>query len=844
MAVVATFRADFSDFIKKAEAAQGSLDKMQQAAGVTAGKVKSLENAFGGQRIVMEALAAVDAIEKIGGVSKLTEAEMARVNRTTSEAVAKMKALGLEVPPEIAKLHAATMQAAGSTQQLGAQTTTTSRITQEFTGAIGKMAAAFSVGALIDRTVGAVFSFGAAAIESAGKLTDLRNKTGLSLSLLQEMQVVAEQTGTSLDVFTNAAYQLSLRLASNTDILQELGLSYVELRKLSPDDQFRKVITALEGVDDIQERARIGAELYGSKVYKEIAPAVTEGWSNIAGSIRKANDEQLEAIDAASDGWTMFKRDITTTFQQVAGVWANNYANHGKLTEEQTQHLRMLQRTGQDAHGYLQRVTAERIAAEQAAQPVEQKRTEIARDYVKELDAQTQKVKALTPATIAQITAAQKLGASEEDLIRQFGVSEMTIKLLNEQKKEAAKQATEYEARAKKAQDATDKFAKSVRSLAGNFVELKPAIDDAGVSLQNIARGLEADGTLLYTSINESAKASAAAKKATEEWAMATGAVLAPSISNISTLLTDTGTKSVSMFSNLMQGVPQSILAAIQGGGSIVGAAGASIGTNLMQSFTTKFGPAITAALPFGIGSAITALLPTLGPMFGPVAEKIAGFFKQIFGGPSQEELRGRQAVADFEKQLAGLLTQTQKNEAGNESWKMTVIAIRDAYIAMGRTEQEALADAERLWKSSKQGAQASAAIIAEIEAKMKAQGQTAVEAVEKIGQALDDLPREIDITINTQQEGSGERVGEGYARGTKARTGSWFRNFGGGTLTRLHGDEAVVPRGQAAAFAEATGAGAMSDAVAAEVAGLRADFAMLPTMIGRAVRDAVLVAG
>jgi hypothetical protein len=264
-----------------------------------------------------------------------------------------------------------------------------------------------------------------------------------------------------------------------------------------------------------------------------------------------------------------------------------------------------------------------------------------------------------------------------------------------------------------------------------------------------------------------------------------------------------------------------------------------------MQGFTAKFGPAITAALPFGIGSAITALLPTLGPMFGPVAEKIAGFFKSIFGGPSQEELRGRQAVADFEKQLAGLLTQTQKNEAGNESWKMTVIAIRDAYIAMGRTEAEALADAERLWKSSKGAAGESARVIAEIEAKMKAQAAAAVDGIEKIGVALDQLPDRVDIPINiTSPEGDPTRVGEGYARGTMATTGSWFRNFGAGTAAMLHGDEAVVPRGQAAAFAEATGVGGMSDAVAVEVAGLRSDFALLPQMIGRAVRDAVLVAG
>ena len=59
-----------------------------------------------------------------------------------------------------------------------------------------------------------------------------------------------------------------------------------------------------------------------------------------------------------------------------------------------------------------------------------------------------------------------------------------------------------------------------------------------------------------------------------------------------------------------------------------------------------------------------------------------------------------------------------------------------------------------------------------------------------------------------------------------------------------LHGDEAVVPRGQAGAFAEAMGVGGMSEAVAAEVAGLRSDMQMLPQALARAVRDAVLVAG
>lgn len=812
----------------KAQAAQGSLDKIGQSAGVTASTVSRVGNSFSGERIIREATAAALAVQEIGGASKLTEAEMARVNRTTGEALAKMKALGLEAPAEIVKLNEATQATGGLFSALPGPI---KAVGASLMTALGPIAIA-----------GTVVAAGKKLLDLTGNLTDLSAKTGISTTALQTLGYVTEQAGVSMDEIGGAVTKMSRALVGGDKSavagLQALNLSTADLLKMSPDQAFITIGDAIAKIENPMERATIATKVFG-KSGADLLPAFTGDLGKLADEAKRSgailSEETVRGGDAAGDALGRLANAGLGLIGQVLGPLAPVIELVADLLGRV---LGAAAQTVAKAFDFLKAnllawkaVTLEGIAAiGEMAQKVPfladklgitteaiadmRKSAADARQAIADMGKQ-----GVEPTTAAVAAAAPIVGDYSEKV----------------EKVTKAKKA---------AKDETDKFAKSVKSLATNFVELKPAIDDAGASLQFIARGLAADGTLLYTSINESAKASAAAKKATEEWAMATGAVLAPSISGLSAVLEDAGTKSVSKFASLMQGVPQSIIAAIQGGGSVIGAAGATIGTNLMQAFTTKFGPAITAALPFGIGTAVTALLPMLGPMFGPVAEKIAGFFKQIFGGPSQEELRGRQAVADFEKQLAGLLTQTQLNEAGNESWKKTVIAIRDAYLAMGRTEAEALADAERLWQSSKQGAQASAAVIAEIEAKMKSQGQTAVEAVEKVGEALDNLPREIDITINTQQEGEGTRVGDGYARGTKARTGSWFRNFGGGTLTRLHGDEAVVPRGQAGAFAEAMGVGGMSDAVAAEVAGLRADFAMLPNMIGRAVRDAVLVAG
>jgi hypothetical protein len=814
--------------MKKAESAQGSLDKLGQAAGVTSGTVSRLGNSFSGERLIREASAAALAVQEIGGASKLTEAEMVRVNRTTGEALEKIKALGLQAPAEIVKLNQ--------------ETATAGNLFAKLPGPIANVGAALMTALGPIAIAGTIVAAGKKLLDLTGNLTDLSAKTGISTTALQTLGYVTEQAGVSMDEIGGAVTKMSRALVGGDKSavagLQALNLSTADLLKMSPDQAFITIGDAIAKVENPMERATIATKVFG-KSGADLLPAFTGELGKLADEAKRSgailSEETVRGGDAAGDALGRLANAGIGLIGQVLGPLAPAIELLADLLG------RVLGQAAQYVAKGFDFLRANLLAW---------KATVL--EGVAAIGEMAQKVPFLADKlgiTTEAIASMRQSAAEARQAIADMGKKAVepttaavaaAAPIVGDYSQKVEKVATVKKA----AKDATDTFAKSVKSLAGNFVELKPAVDDAGVSLQNIARGLEADGTLLYTSINESAKASAAAKKATEEWAMANGAVLAPSISGLSAVLEDAGTKSVSRFAGLMQGVPQSIIAAIQGGGSVIGAAGASIGTNLMQAFTTKFGPAISAALPFGIGTAVTALLPTLGPMFGPVAEKIAGFFKSIFGGPSQEELRGRQAVADFEKQLAGLLTQTQRNEAGNESWKMTVIAIRDAYIAMGRTEAEALADAERLWKSSKQGAQASAAVIAEIEAKMKSQGQAAVDAVERVSSALDDLPREIDITINTQQEDDPTRMGDGYARGTKARTGSWFRNFGGGTATMLHGDEAVVPRGQAGAFAEAMGVGGMSDAVAAEVAGLRADFAMLPNMIGRAVRDAVLVAG
>ena len=176
----------------------------------------------------------------------------------------------------------------------------------------------------------------------------------------------------------------------------------------------------------------------------------------------------------------------------------------------------------------------------------------------------------------------------------------------------------------------------------------------------------------------------------------------------------------------LFSDLPKTIIGAFQGGGDVGKSISGSIFGKLFAAdggVVKKLTEGLSKKLGKELGEGIGSMIPGLGTLIGgfagqligPLIGKVAGFFSSMFGGVSKAEKEGR-AVADaFRKQLEASLSTTQKLEAGNDKWKMSVIAIRDAYIANGKTEAEAMAIADRLWKAEKQGAGAVEAVMKEI---------------------------------------------------------------------------------------------------------------------------------
>ena len=84
----------------------------------TTAAMSKMATSFKGDRLINKANAVTAAIDKIGGVSKLTAAEQARVNRTVTAALEKYRALGKQAPDALKRLAAETRTTVTAAERL------------------------------------------------------------------------------------------------------------------------------------------------------------------------------------------------------------------------------------------------------------------------------------------------------------------------------------------------------------------------------------------------------------------------------------------------------------------------------------------------------------------------------------------------------------------------------------------------------------------------------------------------------------------------------------------------------------------------------------------------------
>lgn len=106
MALQGTFVADFSSFQTACDNAVLKLRGFEDSSTKVTGQLNRMADSLSGVKIVQQAQLAVEAVERLGGASRLTENELQRVGAIAAEAAAKLRALGQDVSPQMEALAA------------------------------------------------------------------------------------------------------------------------------------------------------------------------------------------------------------------------------------------------------------------------------------------------------------------------------------------------------------------------------------------------------------------------------------------------------------------------------------------------------------------------------------------------------------------------------------------------------------------------------------------------------------------------------------------------------------------------------------------------------------------
>ncbi len=743
MAVSAKFIADFSDFNDAVQKAEVKLRDFSSGIGRVDKDLAKFGNQFSGTKIIGDATLMAKAVEDIGGASKLTAKEQQQVNTQVTEAIAKFKALGLEAP--------------GHLKALQKETTQQTSLLDKLKGAIGPIGVALA-GAF---TVTAIVGMGKKVLDFADNLTNLAAKTGISTTGLQKLELAFQGSGVSLDTVTSNVTKLAKNLIdgdkSAVSALDKLGLSAKNLKTLAPEQQFLTVADAVGKIQNPTEKAYAAMAIFGkggAELLQGLSGHLTETTAEFEKMGLIIDEETVEAADKFGDQLGLMGKQLLGIAANAIGpllpalsALANLFVTVAGYVGKATGVLvDWVQRGILAAYSAIARFVAG-LADAATHIPLLGKHLGIAGTAADALRASADKADAkltemftstsnvgkaaatsapaligLGKATDTAAKAASELKKVQDDLFgrdvvakaRQYvtaiGDVGNVSKLSVEKQKEVSKAVTdaiEVQHRFGVAVDASFLSLRNaltpISKLRDELRQLETVVDKSTESFEHLSR---------ITPPFDAMRNDLIALETTFQTTGIDGMLinLGDDLKRIGQIAKPVLKGLKQQFEDTFGGLNDIFKSAFEGGGGVGGA---------VQSLATD----ITAS--------VLETIPVVGKVLSKFAGAIVSGFKAIgralFGGPSQQELEGRKVVADFEKSIASLLTQTQKLEAGGQKWAMTTIAVRDAYLATGRSATDAEKDVKALWDSSKRGAEA------------------AKEAADKINQAFEEQNADVE---------------------------------------------------------------------------------------------------
>lgn len=659
----AVVSADVSEFTKAMEGASGDVVKLAKALSDQLEPRQRAVNAavrdFAGANDIRRAQEYADAVAQIGGAAVLTASDQQKVNAAVSEALEHYRKLGIEAPKNLVELEQATRKVETSTQ---AASQGAGFLDESF----AKMTASLSAANLISKATGALVSLGQEAIDDAGHLVDLSEKTGLSTRSLQIYGEAAKETDSSLDDVTNSVFKLGVNISEGGDkvtgAVAELGLSYKTLRDLKPEDQFELIAQRLHDVDSVQERNRLGVELFG-KTWAQIAPAVEEGLQSIADKTHIVADANLRAVDAAADAWDRFVNNLKGSIVDVLGETVQSVEGAATGLAKFLGDVEATLTGGAEGHKrYIEGLRLMAVAQQGAA---------------KSAGEQTDAMRKAAAAAAEKEDADKKAAAAAKahaDAIKSL-VDQLTGRSAQQRMSDLAEAVTKAGGEEKLTAAQTEKLGKELLDLVHQGAEVPPVLSDiweqaalADLNSKTLTKTIDLQAQSLKLALPAWVGYEMALDKAVGSAAQGI-AILSHLTPSIKLPKPPTGNNP---FAGVFgPGLGQSIANAVEGGGDVFGAVGQHIGQGIAGNIGKGIADQVKkGALNKTLGTILGDAIPIVGSLMGPLISKGLGALGHLFGGGTA----GRDLVKQFADQMGGFDALHDKllqmGDAGEQMWQ------------------------------------------------------------------------------------------------------------------------------------------------------------------------------
>lgn len=534
-------------------------------------------------------------------------------------------------------------------------------------------------------------------LDMAGNVADLSARLNVSTDTVQEWQATFGKSGVEIDTVAKASEQLSLKLnggdKSAVAALQAMGLSVEELQKMKPEDRFIKVADAVGQLQNQDDKIAASKGLFG-KGGLELLAALDGHLGETIQQVREMglviDGETIQAADKFGD-------QLGFMGQQLMGILASVI---GPLLPALSELGNVLSWLGREVIGPVLNFAIKGLLT-----------------WIYTLQEGLSSLVASIVGLGSRLPGVGKYFAQFSEFNREMADKMATLRTNLWKASEATAAIGNAAAPAARKiaglGEASGAAAPKHKEQADRLTELaEKAAAAARAMEQSIGRGIFNSGPAANRpdSFGGVDTELARARAALAELGTMTdgyidiGVKLSPTEDAYRALVemvSRTAEATHSAVADAIGTLPNLLTQAFTGGGGLGGALkaftsqiGGNIGRGLFEAggllngvgnkLAGVFGSAFGLALP-GIGQA-------LGALVGPVMGKLFSVLKNI-GGPSQQELGGRDAEKKFEDSFGG--------------FDKMMARIGDAYAATGRTRQQAEKDIKSLLDAEKQGPEA-----------------------------------------------------------------------------------------------------------------------------------------